>query len=177
MTRHWIPTAAVAMLTITGCARLTSTQPLAKTEDSIFDPALVGTWTDGDQGIYSVKPAKDRSYEIDCTGKNGEKFELNARLTEIRGHRILDVWARQEVPFGIAGHAFFHVANVPDGLEVRVVGSEWLVQQIENTQSPAYFRQGSDLVITASTEELREFVSRYGLTESALEDPEILRRR
>jgi hypothetical protein len=177
MTRYWIPAAAVAMLTITGCARLTSTQPLAKTEDSIFDPALVGTWTDGDQSFYTVKAAEDRSYEIDCADKDGEAFELNARLTEIRGHRILDVWARQDVPFGIAGHAFFHVATVPDGLEVRVVGSKWLVQQLENMQSPAYFRQGSDLVITASTEELREFLSGYGLTDAALEDPAVLRRK
>ena len=162
----------------TGCGKLTSVEPLANKQNVVFDATLVGQWTDEEGSIYIVRDTGSQSYEIDCVNKDGSRDEtmaLKASLVQLGDQRVLDLSARNEAAFSITGHAFVRVVHVGDNLEVRFIGSDWLQDQIIHSGSPAYFMHEKHPVITASSGELQAFLSTFGLSDAALEEPAILR--
>ena len=172
---------AAALMT-TACGRvLLSVEPLATDSNSVFDQDLLGVWTsvqdDDDPAIVSVREGKDHTYEIRWfAAKSGESYQVNGRLVRINGQYILDVTPSDSQNLYISGHAFVYIGEIRDELQVELLDSEWLRDQVsKSTQLPHYDAEGSP-VITGTSAQLQNFISEFGMNELARSEPVSLRR-
>src|SRR5262249_36215312 len=145
----WLIPLLAALLLTTACSDLLSVGPLATDSNTVFDPHLLGVWTnvkdDDDNAIVSIREGKDHTYEINwIAAKGGGDYHLNGRLVEINGQRILDVTPHDSQAFYISAHAFVYVGGVGDELEIRFLDSEWLQDQVRKSSVlPHYDLEGS----------------------------------
>jgi hypothetical protein len=164
-------------LSTTGCGDLLSIEPLATKDNTIFDPALAGVWTDGDEVILTVKEDKPAAYDILwIAAKEGEKVQLKGRLVQLGDHRIFDVTPADPPPFSIPGHAFVALRSVGQGMEIRFIDSSWLRDKVRQSGALAHFTHEGDPAITAPSTEIQAFLLKFGLNEEAFDDPLLLKR-
>lgn len=171
--------AAVAALALlaTGCGELLSVHPLATKDNSVFDPALVGVWSDGDDLLLRVSEDKPAAYDILWMNtKDSDKVKLKGRLVQLRDQKVLDLWPADPTPFSIPGHAFLLVRTVGDGLEVRFLDSKWLQAKVRESGALAHTLIEGDPVITGPTPQVEAFLLKFGLSAEAQDEPLRLRR-
>jgi hypothetical protein len=175
-TIRYAAVAAMAMFA-TGCGELLSIHPLATKDNSIFDSALIGVWSDGDDLLLRVTEDKPAAYDILwMSTKDSDKVKLKARLVQLRDQKVLDVWPADPTPFSIPGHAFLLVRTVGDGLELRFLDSKWLRAKVRESGAPAHVLIEGDPLITGTTPQVEAFLLKFGLSAEAQDDPLRLRR-
>src|SRR5262245_24508866 len=92
-----IASAALTMLLV-GCGPANSLNPLFTDKDLIFDPALVGEWTEKgpDHGTVRFEPCGPAVYRVtnierDGNGGPATETHYEAHLVRLGGYRFLDV--------------------------------------------------------------------------------------
>jgi len=167
----------LACFLLAGCGDLPSVEGLATRENTIFDPALTGTWNSDGAVIVSQKGGND-SYRVSWLGTDDTEapqiVRMEARLVRIGDQKILDLTSSDPGAFAIPCHVFLRVRPVKEGLEVRFVDSKWIRDQVK-ANSLESFVQDEHPVITASAARVTAFLLRFGLDERALDDPILLR--
>jgi hypothetical protein len=164
-------------LLLTGCGDLMSLEPLATKENTIFDAALLGTWTDSKDTLCVVRAANP-AYNIVWigTGDDGDKIRLEGRLVKLGEERVLDVSAVDPGAFSVAAHVFLRVRISRGTMELRFLDSDWLQQQVKQS-SLAYSVIGEGHpIITAPPAQLLTFLQQFGLKEEAMDKPILLTR-
>jgi hypothetical protein len=175
-----IPILAAALMT-SACGSVLSVEPLATDSNTIFDQDLLGVWTsvqdDDDNAIVSIREGNDHSYEIHCfTVKSGSDYQLNGRLVEINGQRILDVTQHDSQTLSIPGHAFVYISGAQDELQIQFLDSEWLRDQVKKSSLLPHYEVEGSPVITGTSAQLQNFISEFGTNEQARNEPAMLRR-
>jgi hypothetical protein len=163
-------------LLLTGCGDLMSLEPLATKENTVFDSALPGTWTDNQDTLCVVRAANP-AYNIVWinTGDGGDETRLQGRLVKVGEERVLDVSAVDPGAFSVAAHVFVRVHLADGALELRFLDSEWLQEQVK-VNSLAWSLLEDHPVITAPTAQLVTFLQQFGLKEEAMDKPILLTR-
>ena len=152
-----IPLLAAAFAT-TGCTTLLSTHPFVAEEDTIVDPLLPGTWTDGDDTVLIRLNGK--AYEITFVdGKDAVKF--SARLVKVGDAMLLDLSRDSDDPFVMGLHFVVRVWPEPSMLRWTLVDSDWLKEQAKALPS---VKDKDRTILTAGA---RELLSRLGTDERA----------
>jgi hypothetical protein len=169
-------------LVIVGCVR--SLNPLFTPKDLIFDPTLIGTWTDSNNNTWTFLKGKEKSYELIYTEKNAPA-KFKAHLVKLGKYRFLDLapeepgvdnsfFAAHLIPV----HTFSRIWIAEDSLQLSVFDNGWLKTMLESKKiSIAHQRQGDSIILTAPTREIQKLVVAYADDPKAFPEPGVLRRK
>jgi hypothetical protein len=169
---------ACAAWLIGGCV-VQTIHPLFGEKDFISPPGLAGTWAqkeDGkEQGLW-VFAQDGRHYKLTHTDEKGDKATfkvaagrlgtnvfLNSMIDDpIPGAKMNDFAAVHLVP----AYTFIRLRKTETGLTFAAMNLEWLGKLLEeNPKAVAHVARkiGDDKIplLTASTEELQKFVTKY----------------
>jgi hypothetical protein len=162
-----------------------SLHPLYTDEDVIFDEALIGVWQEeGAKGTWEfTRMEGEDAYRVVYTDDNGVSGELIVHLVLIEDRKFLDFYpadwpedCEMNAFYGIhfvPAHTFAVVEQIEPKLRLGVMGLDWLGRLLArnpNVIAHEFIGEPGDesqLVFTASTEELQAFMIRYIDTEGA----------
>jgi hypothetical protein len=155
-----------AVLLLAGC--LPSLHPLYNDKTLIFKEELIGKWIGDDDGIWQFKKAGDKEYELRIYDDQKEVGRFSAHLIEIRGLIFIDLFPDTEPLEDLDDfykihilpvHTFMKVDQINPNLQLRMIDYEKVENMLENEPNLIRHETVEDrIVLTASTEELQNFV-------------------
>lgn len=165
-------------------------QPLYTEKDIIFDPQLVGVWSEeNSRESWHFAAGENKSYKLTYTDAEGAKGEFEAHLVKLGPSRFLDLFP-DEAGLKAAGrngyynyhylpvHSFIQVQEISPVLKMSVMETGWLEQLLDKEPGALHHeRTQKHFVVTASTKDLQAFVLKHLQTEGAWGRPSNLKRR
>jgi len=182
--------AGLALFLVTGCI-VTSVNPLYTETDLIFDPSLVGAWSEDDaKDTWVFEKAGEKKYRLLHTDEKGRTGTFEAHLLKLGKYQFLDLhlldpgekeeWQINQLA-AVAmimrpGHLFFKVPQIQPTLQLSALHEDWLQKLLE--KDPKAIRHeriqfGTNdyrNVLTAETKDLQKFVLKYADSEEAFGD-------
>lgn len=172
--------AAVAGLT--GCV-IVSVYPFYHDKDVVFDPVLVGTWSQEDGGTWKFAEAGPTAYRLTYTDGN-QTSEMEVRLFKLQGQLFLDLFGKDSSdhePPPIPSHLLLRVDQLGPVTRLSALSYKWVKAAV--AKDPKLVRhhviKSNDEeapVLTADTAELQQFVVKVLKVEDAWEKPIVLKR-
>lgn len=167
------------LVVVQGCIMM-NVHPLYRSADDIvFDPWLVGRWSekDDDKEVWEFSAPKEgnTSYLVTISENNEPREILEGCLVEIDGHQFMDLMPH-DFEFNkkdaqtllindlllFPTHTILQIRRSGDNLLMAFVEYEWITDQVEKgTFELPHEVEDDRVLITASSEKLREFVRRY----------------
>ena len=184
----------VAFCVVVGCIP-TSINPLYTEQDLVFDPALIGVWGgDSDaKETWAFEKAGDKEYKFVYTEEDGKTGQFEAHLLKLGNTRFLDFFPEES---GIEEmnrssfykvhllrtHSFLKVTQIQPALQMAPLDLKWLREFLgKNPKAIRHHKIGegdeAQIVLTASTPELRKFMEKHLKTEGAFAEPVNLKRK
>jgi predicted small lipoprotein YifL len=180
---------------LNGCGPIGSFFPLYKADDKVFETGLVGTWKlekpdpsnpDDKDTRWIFAKSEDANFYDFKWGAVGAKggFLAKARLVRIgsglfadfegdTGNKVFDFDSKDAmIPFPVMSvHMMGRVWLGKDSLEIDFLKDDWVKEQIKAGSFPlAHLGENDDLILTASTDELRKFMQEHAEDKDALSD-------
>lgn len=172
--------AAIAALLSSACLVVTL-QPAYEPDTIAFDPALVGTWVAGDDDMsLAFERAEWHSYHLTVQERDN-RTRLSARLTRVGARLYLDVSSRDGAdvaPLLLPVHGLYRVDLEGDVLSLADLNYELLERQARGgaTGLPMAIDARNNVIITASTADLRQWLVLHAADDGVFAAPTILRR-
>ncbi len=167
---QWTILLSAAALLI-GC--VPSLNPVYTQQDLIFDPEVVGVWTQGkekEKSIWNFTSIDDKKYRLVYTDVDGKQGVFVAHLAEIDGLRFLDLYP-ENIESDTSGFYKFHlvpihtiylVKNAGPSLELAAIDYRWLDKLLtDNPETIQFATFQNRKLITAPTKDVQEFVLRH----------------
>lgn len=171
--------AATALALVTGC--VTSLNPIYNEDDLIFDPALLGVWSEeGSEEIYEVTRYGDLAYTLVFTDEDCKRGTFVMHLAQIEGMKFLDVYPTEpELNTNdfyklllIPVHSFFRIEHSGRAARVWTMENEWLEQYLEaDAAAIEHVKRDNTVLLTASTKEVQSFQLKHVQTPGAFGEP------
>ncbi len=183
---------ALATVATIACALpFPSVYSLAPEDDLVFDPVLLGHWVEPDEDndsfdmLYTLtRPDDDAEYEVEVLTDDCEIFAFEATLADLGTARFLIATADEdEVLFSMPTFSFFRVEVSPNVVDLTMIDPDWLAEYLaSNPEALSHLRRPDadddiDLLLTASTAELRDFHLTHLETPAAWSEAEHYERR
>ena len=173
--------AALAALLSSACL-VVSLQPVYEPETIAFDPALLGTWIAGDDDTsLSFERAEWHSYHVTLEERD-DRTRLSARLTRVGEQLYLDLSPQDGAdvaPLLLPVHCFYRLGLQGDELSLADLNYESLERLARDGGAglPMAIDARKNVVITASTAELRRWLAAHARDEGLFAAPTTLRRK
>jgi hypothetical protein len=166
-----------------GC--IPSLHPTYRSEDVVFDPALLGGWEgEKDAGLWLFNQGdKEKTYRAVQLTTDGDDPALaatfDAHLVEVDGLRLLDLTPQDPQPAGtvyyrmhlLPVHTFVVVDQIEPTLRVRMLKPDWLGKLLEEQPDALKHEKLDDaFVLTAEPEQLQAFIRAHLETAEAWMD-------
>ena len=165
-------TLLLAVVALSGGCVLTLNS-LFTSKDVTYDPALAGVWQNP-EATWTIKPY-DKStgrYVLQAAMKNQPEAQFDAKLGTVGTNRFLELTPKRPDTihpksfFGghfVPLHSFWKVALDGDNLTLTSMSIQWLQRIIGQKSSDIKYAKCDDgtVFLTASTQELRDFVGKY----------------
>ena len=168
-----------ATLFLMGCPAR-SLFPLFAEEGLVFNPDLLGTWVDSDKEEYTFLKSGGGGYDVLVRGKDGSVQLLSAKLGQLGGSWFLDS-SPGEINNDyhlLPAHVITRIWLSGDTLKTASLEGDYLKDSITSGKlTVSHALSGSDVLLTASTEELQQLVLLLAENEAAFPDPSTLVRR
>jgi hypothetical protein len=177
---------AIACTSVVGLAMLlagciSSLHPFYTEKDVVFDPDLVGCWSQGnDPETWEFSKVDEKMYELVYTDKKGNAGRFDVHLFELEGKRFIDM-VPQELKTDHPGfymfhlqrlHGLMHVKQIKPTLQLQPPNPNWFGEFIQkNPDAIAHEMIDDRPILTASTEALQKFWRKHLETEDAFGDP------
>lgn len=158
---------------IGGC--VPSLHPLFTGDGLIFEEKLVGQWIDdpNSKEMWEFQKSGEKSYTFIFTDGKGKKGTFQADLGKLNDMLFLDIFPEKPdlkendiyMFHLLPAHSFLKIDQIEPILKMRAMKPEKLTDTLK--ADPTLLKHefiGTDLdrlVLTASTEELREFMIKY----------------
>jgi len=141
-----------------------SLHPLYTENEVIFEEKLIGTWGENGENFTFTRIEGKDSYNL-ALGAEGEKSEFIAVLVKLDDMLLIDVSPARLDPNSvnlqrflfIPGHMFFKVEQIEPELKIRNMDPD--PNTLDSLKHEMFGKYG--LLITASTQELQEFVKKH----------------
>ncbi len=183
-------TLIISLILLAGCVR--SLYPLFTEKDYLFEKRLLGTWPDKSGDTWTFSKAGDKAYRLKFyqrefgaglfrEGTPGDTGVFEAHLGKLGKNLFLDIYPAQksdeaggEKMFGnvkndfynwhfLPMHSIMKVWFVHDSLRISLLDNGWLKKMIDNKSIKiSHERLDDQIILTASTEELQQLVTKYG---------------
>jgi len=195
MKRKFVSLAVILSLAIllNGCGPIESFFPLYKADDKVFETGLLGTWKvekpdpndpDDKNTRWTFAKSGDETFYDFKWGTVGGKggFLAKARLARIGSSLFADFEGDTDnkamdskdtmMPFPVIPvHMMGRVWLGRDSLEIHFLKDDWVKDRIKaGSLSLSHLGENGDLILTASTDELRKFMQEHAEDEEALSD-------
>jgi hypothetical protein len=166
----------IAMLFV-GCPAR-SIFPLFTDKELVFNPAFVGTWNSmNKKETYSFQKWDEKMYRLVWSEENGDSAVYRVRIGQIGEFLFLDSYPENKQPdyHVISTHVISKVWIEGDTIRVASLEGDWLKKMTDNNEiTIPHIDRGDDVILTASTEELQQFIHRYGGESNAFPNQDIL---
>jgi hypothetical protein len=187
----WIVFALALTVQLNGCAPVDSFFPLYKPEDKAFEARLVGVWKFADasnttdkKARWSFRKSEDENFYDFKWGETGAKggFLAKARLVQMGSALFIDFEGDSEnkaldsknamIAFpAISVHMIGRIWLEGDRLQIHFLKDSWVSTQIKSSSFLlAYVGGDGNLLLTATTDELRKFMLDHADDDEALSD-------
>jgi hypothetical protein len=173
---------AVTSVLLVGCSPVKCLFPLFTDADQLFDSKLIGEWRVASEQNPADKTSSTTRNErwifqktldhpsYDCSqielGKRGAVFST-VQLVRLGDSTFVDFGPGPAFPEGpqdisyprVDAHAIGRIWVENDDIKIRFLDAKWAYKQIHAATFPlTYVEVPTDLVVTATTEQLRKFV-------------------
>lgn len=164
-----------------------SLHPIYMERDLVFEPALLGEWSEaGSKELWKFSRDDANGYIFIHTDEEGRRGNFRARLAKIGGVFLLDL-----VPVGpeskgnlvhelhfLPVHSFLHLERIAPTLRMRAPDQDWLERFLAaHPDAVRHDTIDGDIVLTAPTGELQAFWTGHLGTKGAFGDASELTRR
>ncbi|UCE41717.1 MAG: hypothetical protein JSV17_01615 [Candidatus Aminicenantes bacterium] len=162
----------ILVLGMTGCFVL-SVHPLYFEKDLVFESGLVGTWGEENHEkdlseLWIFEKLGDKSYRL-IIRDSEEEGMFEAHLLKLGEYMFLDLYPEEPETSSefynmhvIPAHSFMRISLEGHVLRLAFFDLDWLKKNIEaNAVFIKHERRDDTIVLTASTEELQEFVLKH----------------
>jgi len=185
MKRQTIALAASAVMLLTGCI-VTSVHPYFSPKDAVYDPALLGQWTNTQsEERWVFQKAGSNAYNLTFIS-DGKTNLANVQLFKLNGQMFLDfVSADSECdvfPPPVPSHFLLRAHQLAPTIRLAPLNNDWLKALLErNPKALRHILIGDkaddrSVVLTAETQELQQFLRAHLDSEDAWKDSFELRR-
>ncbi|MBA4311983.1 MAG: hypothetical protein C0417_05075 [Chlorobiaceae bacterium] len=185
--------ASIVLFAISGCVR--SLYPLFTEDDIVFNPALIGTWIEtNSKNMWTFEKKGESEYtlyhyeaEYDIGGGKkvvGDTASFIAQTGILGQYNFLDIFPGK--PETKIKNSFYNFHLFPlhtiskiwltgDTLRLSMLDNDWLQRMVDNNAFKiSHARINDQIVLTASTEELQQFVLKHAENARAFPNPVIL---
>lgn len=165
------------VLGLAACVPVVSLNPLYTDKDIVFDPALVGTWSDKDgEGFLTFSKRNDASYDVLMTDDDRKEARFVGHLVKLGARRFLDLASDRAAlddhledvsmtTLTAPGHFFLTVKQIEPTLQMGFLDDEWMEKLIKSNAAAMrglaarqVTESGDRAVLIGSTEDLQRFV-------------------
>jgi len=161
-------------LALTGCSSLLSLNPFVTDDQAAADSALIGTWTDSQDGSVYVIRQDGKAYAITYTDGSSPAAKFEARLLKAGDAELLDLVSANDDPFQIPAHLIVRVWTDGSTMRWAFLDSDWFKQLA--AQQLAVQASGDRKLITAPGEAVRQFLLKWGADDRAYDKPTALQK-
>ncbi len=164
-----------------------SLHPLYTEKDVIFDPALLGVWTDKEsQETWEFTKGDGKQYKLIYTDENKKKGEFIAHFLKIDGKTFLDLAPTDlNLPQNdfykghlLPTHSFALITQTGATFEMSYLEPEWLKKVLaENPLAVRHEKVKEKILVTASSKELQKFLLANLNNEEAFSRPTEITRK
>ena len=176
---------AFLLLLASGC--LQTFQPLYTDATTVFEPALLGRWSEDSTEQWSFAKGKEKSYAVRLMNDGDTVGEFSAHLVRLKSYLFLDLFParlfeseNRKSTYGfhfIPIHSISRVWLAGDTLRLSMLDHDWFVRSLKTKKaSLSYVRRDEQYLVTASTPELQKFVVRYAENTEAFPNPGVFLR-
>lgn len=161
-----------------------SLQQLYSNKVLTFEPALIGTWISEDAKDTSIiSQSGDSVYDI-IYSQEGVPAKFEGHLARLNNKLFLDTYPEDpEIKNDfykthlIPAHMFSEIEINGDSLQFAVLDDQWLGDQLDSgSVNIGQVRIEGDIILTASTDDLQNFVAKYADNEDAFPNPAVYHR-
>jgi len=164
-----------------GC--VPSLYPLYTKQDLIFDPTLVGEWTDKDgKEIWTFTKSEEKDYKLVYIDEYGKKGVFNVHLLKVNDRRFLDFYpAEPELKQSdfyklhlLQLHTFAQVQQIEPMLRIKMMNPDWIKRflqknpdAIKHEKVDFNIAMSDNILLTAQPKELQAFLIKHEKTQDA----------
>ena len=168
---------------VAGC--VPSLHPLYTEEDLVYDPALVGTWTEEEsEDTWTFRKLGDKGYDLIYT-EGGVPARFEAHLVTVGEFLFLDTYPGEpDIKNGfylihlVPAHTFLRIGIEGDVLRYAMLDLDWLKKMIaEEKVDIGHEEMEGGILLTAPPKELQEFLMKYAEDDKGFPDPKELHRQ
>jgi hypothetical protein len=179
-TRNVILIIATGLL-MSGCF-IKSLYPFYTKKDIVYDPKIIGTWTDEDSSKWIIKQqmkwpiAPDSSYQVEIVEKDGSMGSFNVHLFRLNNQLYLDFYPSGKIGSNdiveeniVLIHSLAKITYSKDVIKIQWFNEVWLEKLLDQNKirirHEKIYENDLDInsyLLTASTEELQKFIIKYG---------------
>jgi hypothetical protein len=181
----------IITLVLIGCPARTF-YPLFAEKDLVFNPALVGTWTlEGD--TYIFQKSGEKNYELTHFQNDHptDTAVFKASLGKLGKYWFLDLFPESRaleshLTNGVYTHHLILTHTISriwfegDSIRIATLEDDWLKKMIINKKIKLSYVEskgatgGDQLLVTATTKELQQFLTKYANNKEAFPEPGVL---
>ncbi|HOQ05280.1 MAG TPA: hypothetical protein PKY88_08720 [Anaerohalosphaeraceae bacterium] len=170
-----------AILIIVGLGCVPSLHELYTDDTVVFDPKLVGCWqTEKGELWCFTRRANTSSYDLTIVEESEKRSYMTAYLVEIGPHRFLDISPKELKRPDLGGwqeyhlqpvHTFYLVEATEPNLLLAAMMPEAMEKLLEEKPALLKHEKVDDrLILTASTPQLQEFLSKPEMVDQVFGD-------
>lgn len=166
------------VLVVAGC--VPSVHPLYTEKDLVFEPALVGEWSEKDSlETWTFTKNGDKEYKLVYVDEKGKKGEFEVHLLKVQGKLFLDLFPEdpelEQNDFYKAHlmpvHTFMKVQAIKPTLQMAPLQPEWAKKFLkEHPTALRHEKVHGRVLLTAPTKDLQAFVLKHEETKDAWGD-------
>jgi hypothetical protein len=182
-----IAAAGAFLLLVTGCI-VTSVYPYYTEKDVVFEPALLGDWTDGKSDgntneMGRVERFGQNGYRLTSLGEN-ETNSVTFHVFRLGQQLFMDMCPTNQSLEFLPTHQLQKIKHTGTTLEMAALNYDWLKKILERNpkairhlviQEKNEQRQSERIVLTADTAELQKFVLKYLHETNAWSEPSLIK--
>jgi len=168
-----------------GCV-LPSLHPLYTDEELIFEEKLIGKWSDGND-IWEFREGEGENYQMRVLDGEWKEGQFVAHLVKLGDMFFLDIFpdgvtlGEPQAFYGfhiLPVHTFMKVEQIEPKLQLRAMDYDKVSEMLEEDPNLLKHEVVEDrIVLTASTEQLQEFIVEYANEEGVFAEAIELTRR
>ena len=158
--------ALISLAVFAGC--VPSLNPVYSDQTLVFEPALVGLWTQpNSKARWEFAKLDDKSYRLLYTDDQGQQGRFVGRLARLEGELFLDLYP-EEPQMDASGfykfhlvpiHTIYHVRTTQPKLELAAIDFKWLDEYLtSHPQEIECATFNGRKLITAPTAAVQKFV-------------------
>lgn len=165
-------------LALAGCVR--SIHPIGARESGVFDPKLVGFWgSDDSTELYEVTADGEGGYRMVSTDEECNQGFFGMYLTELNGHRFLNVYPEEPEAYAnelyasllVRAFAIVRIELAESSVTTWLMDPDWLEKRLAEDPEGLSLANLDEALLTGPTEEVKALYLDYFKSPAVLKEP------